>query len=65
MCGLERDLHRRLRDIGDARLELMSVASGEDDTSAAPATGTHSRRSTIILTLAFAVVAATITELGV
>jgi serine/threonine protein kinase/Tol biopolymer transport system component len=45
---LQRDRNQRLRDIGDARLELMAIASGPGDDGAGATTAASSTRAVII-----------------
>ncbi len=61
---LQRDRNKRLRDIGDARLELMAIAAGERDDVAEAATVTSSQRA-VTVGLAAVVLVSALTGLGV
>ncbi|MHC5114477.1 MAG: protein kinase domain-containing protein, partial [Planctomycetota bacterium] len=61
---LQRDRARRLRDIGDVRLELMAIAAGEDDRGLEAPSGGRPVRG-IAVGVAAVVLAALLTGLGV
>jgi serine/threonine protein kinase/Tol biopolymer transport system component len=61
---LQRDRNQRLRDIGDARLELMAIASGKSDDGIGATTAPPSRR-TLIIGVTAVMLASVLTGLGV
>ena len=61
---LERDPHKRLRDIGEARLVLESVAAGENDSGAPVAAGATGRPQTILRILWLAAAVALVVAAG-